>query len=203
MGRQAQKRYRHQQQVRQIRPTIEGRSGTRLDEQVWLYRRADEASSEELLRAAQYAEGDGIRPKLRGYTLSLFHPADVNMTIKRSPLRGFVRSKSVYEHVDFEELALHNQAVEVSVKGLEKYGFRRPKIGITVESAELEQEYDELANVMHRYLDTKPTRRKPRFHITLAHGELGDLQNLQEVEQLLPETVTLGQLSSTKSQSRF
>lgn len=191
MSHQASKRERRQRQINSIRHTIRGESGTRLDSQIWFYRPVLEPSLEDLARAATYLEGEGVRPKIGAYTLTIVHPADVNVGIKKSALRGFMDAQRIHERLQENMPPTYDLELEVESLGLRNFGSKTPRIGLQVASPEIKAEGGHMIRDISSYLGVKAMQGfKP--HISIAKGNVEDITNLDEIQALLPERVTLG-----------
>lgn len=201
MSHQASKRERTRRKVDSIRHTIHGESGTRLDSQVWFYRPVVESSAEDLSRVAMFLEGQNIAPKVGAYTLTLVHPADVNMGIRRSALRGFADAKRIHERLQENMPPTHDEEIEVELLGLRNFGSKTPWIALQATSPEIRAEGSYMMRDISSHLGIRATQSfKP--HISIAKGSIHDITNMEEISALLPKQVTLGPMDYRASDPR-
>ena len=201
MGKQVSKRLRDLRAHERLRPVVNGRSGTRIDDQVWIYREVSEQSSQELQKLKRTLKEESVRPKLSSLTLSLIHPADINMSIRRSPLCGFVSAEDILGQIDLEQIPSRHNIVDVDVTGLSQYGHSTRHLGIDVSSPALEEEREYLLSTVQRYLGDN-SFRKLRPHISIAYGEIESRSALRKIEDELPTTISLNALRISQSKAR-
>lgn len=198
MGKQVSKRRRDRLAYEHLRPVVNGRSGTKIDDQVWIYRKVDERSSQELQKLTRTLREASVRPKLSNLTLSLVHPADINMSIKKSPLRGFVSAEDMLGQIDLEQIPSRYDNVDLDVTGLSHYGHSTRYLGVDVSSPVLEEEREHLLSTVQRYLGDNSFRMF-RPHVSIAYGEIESQSALRKIEDELPAVISLNALRISQS----
>lgn len=201
MGKQVSKRHRSRLTHERARPVISGRSGTKIDDQIWIYREVSRQSSSELQKLNRTLRKELVHPKLGNLTLSLVHPADVNMSIKKSPLRGFVSSKDLLSQIDLDQIPSRYDSIDLEVTGISHYGRGTQHLGIDVSNPVIESEREYLLSTVHRYLGDNSFRQF-RPHISVAYGKIESQSTLRKIEDELPTIISLNALRISQSQFR-
>ena len=188
MGNQASKRVRNQRKVREIQPVVFGRSGTGIDDRLWIFRRVGGQSLAGLRGVAETIKPHEAAPKFGGYTLSVMYPGEVYKATRHSDLKGFIDARRIAERLRPKLPESFKGPVTADIQGISQY---HGTIGVHVTYEEFDEERQTITTALNEILGINH-EWEISPHISIASGRLANLSNVKDLEFALPRQVYLG-----------
>lgn len=190
MSKQQSKRYRTIHKAKESLPNcnVNGYSGSVFDDRLWIYRTLEDESAEDLKNTMHLIENMVVCCKIGHLTLSVMYPGEIRRATKRSLLRGLVSIEHIAEELDMALPASLNEPVLAEVKGLGQYN---SSVGANVHYPNFKDERKSLTNSLNNIFGVKCSWDTRKAHISIAKGQLANLQEIDLIQETLPSEVLL------------
>lgn len=187
MSSQASKRMRELRKTSELMPVLDGCSGTKLDDRLWIYRSVGGSSLSQLSESTKYIKPEEASRKWGRYSLTLMYPEEVHKATSYSVLQGFIKVQSISERLAERLPDSIQEPVMAESKGLRQY---HGVIGVELSYPEYDNERQAITTALNEILDVN-YEWQMRAHVSIARGQLARITNLEQLESEIPSQLEL------------